>query len=219
MRSEGMLRDVSDEVFQRISCCMVMHRFPSGHRLFIEGNPAVQMASLRSGVVKISKLAKNGRTQISGIAGPGHVLGLEMLAGRPYGSTVETLTSVEVCMCDLEPLRRQVQEHPDVALGLAGLLCDRIAELETLVLGLGTSSTRARVAAHLLAFHRTPDDASAAGGGLELSRQDLADCLGMAKETLIRQLSAFAKARLIALRGGEIRLLDPDALERIAVAG
>jgi CRP/FNR family transcriptional regulator len=215
MRAQGILASIPQPAFDRISCCMTSYRFPARHHLFVEGNPSGQVAAIRSGYVKLFRVSEAARAHVMSVAGPGFFLGYEALIGRPHEATVETLTPVEVCMARTEELAAQMKEFPEVATGLTAFLCQRIYDLETKAFQLGTLSTRARLALHLLAYRPAPR----AAGAFEppaLSRQDLADMLGMAKETLIRQLAQLARRRLVHLAGNRISVLDAAALERFA---
>lgn len=221
MRSHGILSDVPQDVFERISCCMTPHRFPPRHRIFVEGNPGRDVAAIRRGLVKLSRQSSGGRVQLLGVVGVGAFLGHEALVDRPYRTTAETLGEAEVCMASRNELIHQVREFPDVALGVAGFLCHRIESLETLVLHLGTLPALQRVAGHLLTLARalpapTRPSEKALTLLLPLSRQEIADALGMARETLSRQLTRLADDGLIHVDGGRIRVLDPAGLEELA---
>ena len=54
---------------------------------------------------------------------------------------------------------------------------------------------------------------------LNLSRQDLADLTGMSKDSAIRILKEFEKDRIIALKGKEIKILNPEQLQSISRLG
>lgn len=225
MRSHGILADVPQDVFERISCCMTPHRFPARHRILVEGNPGRDVAAIRRGLVKLSRQSAGGRVQVLGVVGVGAFLGHEALVDRPYRTTAETLGDAEVCMASRNELLEQLREFPDVALGVAGFLCHRIESLETLVLHLGTLPALQRVAGHLLTLARalpSPTAATPESTGrpltllLPLTRQEIADALGMARETLSRQLSRLADDGLIHVAGGRIHVLDAAGLEMLA---
>lgn len=221
MRSHGILAGVPQDVFQRISCCMTPHRFPPRHRIFLEGNPGRAVAAVRRGLVKLSRQGTGGRVQVLGVVGVGAFLGHEALVDRPYRTTAETLADAEICMASRSEILQQIREFPDVALGVAGFLCQRIDSLETLVLHLGTLPALQRVAGHLLTLARAlPAPPRPAEVPLTLllplSRQEIADALGMARETLSRQLTRLSDDGLIQVDGGRIRILDPSGLEKLA---
>jgi CRP-like cAMP-binding protein len=219
MRSSGILKDVPEEILKLISCCMTNHKFPSKHLIFLEGNPSDQIGSIRKGALKLSKQGENGKTQIIGSVGPGFMVGYEAFLGKPYQSTVETLTDVELCMTTRGKIMRQMREFPDMAIGFVELLCHRICELEQKTFQLGAFSTRQRLAAYLLSVFESEACSDHKGSvRLTLSRQDIADSLGMAKETLIRLLTKFAENGVITLSGPSITINDPQKLSQILSA-
>jgi CRP-like cAMP-binding protein len=213
MRAHGILKDVPDDVMDLISCCMTTYKFPAKHVIFLEGNPCNQVGSIRKGVVKLSKHLENGKTQIVGSAGPGFLLGYEAFRDQPFQSTVETLTEVEMCMATREEIVQQLRQFPDVTMGLVEFLCQRITDLERKTLHLGTFSARQRLAAYLLSAS-DPTDLSSNDESAQpnLNRQEIADTLGMAKETLIRLLTAFAEKGIVRLDGPSIEVSDPQKL-------
>jgi CRP-like cAMP-binding protein len=216
MRAHGLLQGVPDEVFKRLSCCMTTYTFPAKHLIFVEGNPCNQLASIRKGMVKLSKHGENGRTLLVGTVGPGFLLGYEALHGKPSQSTAEALTYVELCMTTRQEVVNMMHRFPDVATGLIKLLCHRISELEMKTLQLGTFSARQRLASYLLSTHESDGCFGHQDSvGLGLSRQELADTLGMAKETLIRLLARFAARGLISIEKTAICVREPKALEQM----
>jgi len=219
MRTHGILRGTPQKTLDRMSCCMATYRFPARHVIALEGNPCRQVGSVRSGRVKLSKCGENGRVQIVGAAGVGFVLGYEGFLGRPFQSTAEALTDVEICMASHQDILQQMADCPELAKGLVTFLCHRIQELEHKALQLGTLSTRQRLAAYLLSMGSndngseptTPDQPP-------LTRQEIAEMLGMAKETLIRLLARFEQQNMIKLEGPNVVVKDPARLRHVLSA-
>jgi CRP/FNR family transcriptional regulator len=219
MRTRGILQGMPQHIFEALTCCMATYRFPAHHVIFHEGNPCHQIGSIRSGRVKLSKYGESGRTQIIATVGAGFLLGYESFLDRPYQSSAETLTEVELCMASRQDILRQVRDHPDVAMGLLNFLCHRIEVLERKTLQLGTLSTRQRLAAYLLSIHSgdgTPDDRSS--DQPPLTRREIAETLGMAKETLIRQLTKFEREHMIRLDGLTVIVKNPARLRQVLSA-
>ena len=219
MRTHGILRDTPKNVFDSLSCCMGTYRFPAHHVIALEGNPCHQVGSIRSGRIKLSKCGENGRVQIVGAAGIGFVLGYEGFLGRPFQSTAETLTDVEICMASHQDILQQMADCPDMAVGLVTFLCQRIEELERKALHLGTLSTRQRLAAYLLSIDSNDDNSDRRPiDQPPLTRQEIAETLGMAKETLIRLLAKFEQQQTIRLDGAAVVVNDPARLKQVLSA-
>jgi len=219
MRTHGILRGTPQKVLDRLACCMATYRFPPHHVIALEGNPCRQVGSIRSGRIKLSKCGENGRVQIVGAAGVGFVVGYEAFLGRPFQSTAETLTDVEICMASHQDILQQMADCPDLAKGLVAFLCHRIEELERKALHLGTLSTRQRLAAYLLSIGSNDDGPNQyAADQPPLTRQEIAETLGMAKETLIRLLAKFEQQQMIRLDGATVVIKDPARLRHVLSA-
>jgi CRP-like cAMP-binding protein len=214
MRTSGILEDVPKEAFKSLTCCLTLCRFPARHNIFLEGNPSQQLGSIRSGAVKLSKYSENGKTQIIGVAGPGYLLGYEVFEDRPYHTTAETLTEVEICLTTRDKLVEYMKACPEIFLGLVRFLSRRISDLEQKTLYLGAYTTRQRLAAYLISVVDV-EDSNGNSNPLNLSRQEIADTLGMAKETLIRLLGRFAEKGMVVLNGTSITVTDRQKLVRM----
>jgi CRP-like cAMP-binding protein len=219
MRSRGILKDVPQEIFESITCCMRTHKFPAKHLIFLEGNPCNQIGSIRKGIIKLTKSAENGKWQNVGMLSPGLLLGYEGFLGRPYQSTAQAVTDVELCMAPHAEIMEQLRQFPNMTMALIGLLCHRIGELEQRALQLGTLSGRQRLAAYLLARCEAEENMDSTNGTIaHQSRQEMAEMLGMAKETLIRLLGKFAELRIININGPNIVIIDPQKLAQMLTA-
>ena len=93
------------------------------------------------------------------------------------------------------------------------LLANNISEKETQLLNLAYSSLRKRVADSLIKLstkYKTDGDRPFT---IEMSRENLANIAGTAKESLIRTLSDFKDEKLIDIRAGEIVILNEKKLQ------
>jgi CRP-like cAMP-binding protein len=171
------------------------------------GDPARGVFVVRRGAVMLVGTLPDGRRQIYDILGPGDVFGL---SDRPvHGHDAVALTD-----CVTEPFgSAQTQAADVVAAALA-----TIARQHRHAMLLGRLTALERVAAGVL---RLSEVLSADGVGFDcpLSRQDLADWLGLVIETVSRNLTALQRRGLIGVarftrfeirdRAGLDRLLEP----------
>ena len=139
-----------------------------------------------------------------------------MFQGKPFQSTAETLTDVVLCTTTRAAITDQMRKFPDVALGMVSFFAHRIGELEKKTLSLGAFSARQRLAAHLLDAQKSESPFGQNGSiGLNLSRQETADTLGMAKETLIRLLTKFNSEGLVTIEGTSIFVRNSCKLSEV----
>jgi CRP/FNR family transcriptional regulator len=175
--------------------------------IFIAGDPADQLFEIESGAVMVLRLLPDGRRQILDIAGPGRLIGL-------------TAGAVQDCSAiALRPTRVRSASAAQQSPAVLRAMFTEIHRLRDLATALGRKTAAERIAGFLVAL--------AQGGGasrLELrvpvSRQEIADHLGLAIETVCRNFKALERRGLIGIDGFfGVTILDETALRRIAEGG
>ena len=176
--------------------------------IFIAGDPADQLFEIESGAVMVLRLLPDGRRQILDIAGPGRLIGL-------------TAGAVQDCSAiALRPTRvRRVSDAagPQNADVLRAMFAE-IHRLRDLATALGRKTASERIAGFLISL--TQGGASRFKLHLPVSRQEIADHLGLAIETVCRNFKAFERRGLIEIDGFYgVTILDDPALRGIAEGG
>jgi CRP/FNR family transcriptional regulator len=193
-------------------------RLAAGQPLFHQGDSANRVFSVTSGMLKLYKLMPDGRRQVIGFAFPGDFLGLAREAEQ--GCTAEALVDAQLCGFPRSRFDRFVEGAPEMAGELyAKAACDLGAAQEQLVL-LGRKTALERLASFFVAMI---ERAERAGSGqvpafnLPMSRADIADYLGLTKETVSRVLAELRKRRLVRLQAlNRVEILDRTALAATA---
>jgi CRP-like cAMP-binding protein len=199
--------------------CRTTHRFRPGHLLYYERSPATGIFVIESGRAKVYKTGAAGKPYILRLAGPGEVLALEAIfnGGRLY-STAQMLARGVVHHIDSDRARELMHHDSRLAVLVAGQLASELSASNEERLELAQAAVRERMARLLTSLalsHGVPDELGVRID-LRLSREELAEMIGTAQETAIRQLSDFKDSRLIHLRGRSITVLDLDRLAKTA---
>lgn len=183
-----------------------------GAELFTQGRPADYVYRVVSGVVRTSRLAEDGRRQIGDFHFSGEMLGLE--DGAEHGFSAEALGACEVLVIRRRTLEAEAGRDLAVSEALRRAGADRLRKMQAHLIQIGRKSAIERVAAVLAQFARQADQEVVE---LPMSRQDIADYLGLTIETvsrMISQLQASKVIRLTTLR--QMRICDPQALRQLA---
>jgi CRP/FNR family transcriptional regulator len=191
----------------------------AGQTLFYEGDAATNVFNLTTGTLRLSKLLPDGRRQIAGFVFPGDFLGITM--EEEHAFTAEAVTASELCRFPRARFDDFVEAHPHLERRLYALAAHELAAARQQLVLLGRKTAAERVASFLLMLASRADAEGEAEAGdevvLPMSRNDIADYLGLRIETVSRELSALKAARLIQLTGTHrIRLVDRDRLEELA---
>lgn len=172
-------------------------RFAQHETIFAEGDSADCVYKVLTGAVRLCKMLADGRRQIIDFALPGDYFGFEM--DREHASTAEALGQAIVLRCQRSRLERLERERQDVRASLMHTLRRDLWAAQNHLLMLGRQTAKERVASFLLlmAQRRKPDGCKAIE--VPMSRQDIADYLGLTIETVCRALSELKKTGVIAV--------------------
>ncbi len=190
----------------------------SGQVLFYEGDYPSGLYCINRGKVKLTKTGEAGREQIVRLAREGDVVGYRALvSGTPYELTATVIEDASVCFIPRRTFHSLMAGNPSLTGKIIRQLTQDLARAEQKQVSLAQKQVRERLAETLLMlkeFYGTEDDHHTLRS--KLSREDIANYIGTATETVIRYLSEFAKEGMIVLDGRKIRIVDTAALREAA---
>ncbi len=173
--------------------------------VFFESDPADYLFNIIDGHVRIHKSLADGRRQITGFLYSGDFLGLSVAGMYPYGA--ETITPTTFCRFSRKGLTKIIEKYPAFEHNLLQLASHELAAAQEHVLLLGRKTAVERLSSFILNVtakqHGGLDNGTAI---LPMTRQDIADYLGLTIETVSRTFTRLKK-------GGAIRLPEPDLVE------
>ncbi len=184
--------------------------------IYYEGDPAKRLYELVKGSVMLYKLLPDGRRQVVEVLRPGDIFGLA--GGEENDCTAETLTDSEIQEIDL----KQVESSDQLQRTLTRCLTNQMRVLHEHAVLLGRKSAVERVASFLM--HLVPDRGGVGCVGpyhenedgcdlqLHMTRQEIADYLGLTIETVSRVVSDLK-------RRGVIRVDRADRIHLNRVCG
>lgn len=187
-------------------------RFEHNSEIFGEGEPAEYFYRVVKGAVRTYKLLNDGRRQISAFHMAGDIFGLE--AGREHRFTADAIADSTVLVIKRSTLMALANRDSEIASGLWAQATGDLLRAQDHMLLLGRKNAHERVASFLLEMaergtvHESVE--------LPMSRQDIADYLGLTIETVSRTLTLLESESAIELpTSRRILLRDPAALRRL----
>ena len=185
---------------------------PPGAALFWEGDEAGQIFDVLEGVLRVYRIMSDGRRAVIGFVYPGDVMGVSFQ--NRYLYTAEAVTEVRVRRFARGRFFATINDSPVLQPQLFAILCDETSAAQDQMLLLGRKNAEERVVSFLLAIHRKR------GGGAEIelpmTRQDMADYLGLTIETVSRTFTQLAQSGTIALESSRrIVFRNRSALNRL----
>jgi CRP/FNR family transcriptional regulator len=178
--------------------------FSPGQTIVIEGDPIRHYVRIVRGTVRLYKAIADGRRQVVDFLGEGQCFGLTGLDRHSYSA--EAVSPVTLIRYPRQTLEAAIQTDPGLAQALFRLACTELDQAQQQMLLLGRKSADEKIASFLLALAERGDRGRADHPledivHLPMSRQDMADYLGLTIETVSRTLTRFKRLGLIDLIG------------------
>ncbi len=189
-----------------------------GKHVFRLGDQFHAIYAIRSGSVKTYTMTDAGSEQITGFHLPGELIGLDAIAtgAHPCGAkALETATVCELPFLQLEELAVQV---PSLQHQLLRLMSKEILSDGELLTLLGKKSAEERLAALIFSLSMRFKERGFSPNEfrLSMSRNDIADYLGLAVETVSRLFTRFQQQGLIDVQNKQVTIRDHDRLKELA---
>ncbi len=206
------------EVVEQSKTCAT---YKKGDFIFNESAIPLGVYCILSGVIKLVRTNLDGKEQILRFAQSGDVLGYRaLIADEPLVSSAVCIEDSVACFIPKHIFLNIIDENTAISKDLMKALSHELGVVEERVQSLAQKSVRERLAETLLFLHATfksnnlGEDVIA----ITLPREDIANIVGTATETVIRLLSEFKSDKLIELEGKKIKLLEKTKLEKISHA-
>ncbi|MES2765426.1 MAG: Crp/Fnr family transcriptional regulator [Bacteroidota bacterium] len=192
--------------------------YKSGHTIFSEGSYPSGLYCIHKGKVKIFKNGAEGKDQILRFAKEGDIIGYKaILSDQPYSASATALEDAVVCFIPKKSYFDVLQLSPQLALKMMQLLTHELKTAETRIVELAQKPLRERLAEAILILKETFGfEENTTTIDVSLTREDIANIIGTATESVIRLLSEFKKDKLIELNGRKISIVDMKKLIKTA---
>jgi CRP-like cAMP-binding protein len=201
--------DELDGISKSRSCLV----FKKGQIIYHEGMRVNGIYCLHGGIAKVTKLGPKGKDQILKFMQPGDLAGYRsMVSNEPMAGSLVAHTEVRACFIPKEIFLSTLRENPAFSLDLLKESCHELGEWGKIVTHMAQKSVKERLAELLLLLQATFGTTEDGVMDIQLTREELANMVGTATESLIRLLSELKKDGIIESSGKKIKILNISAL-------
>ncbi|MDK4681110.1 fumarate/nitrate reduction transcriptional regulator Fnr [Kingella negevensis] len=192
-------------------------RVKKGEYLFHSGEPFSSLYAIRTGFFKTTVNLQDGRDQVTGFFMSGELVGMDGISINKYICDAVALEDSEVCELPFDKLEELQKYAPHITLHFFRLMSREIVRDQSVMLLLGNMRAEERLAVFLM---NLSDRLSMRGFAaydfiLRMSREEIGSYLGLKLETVSRTLSRFNQEGLISVEHRHIKILQPEALQKI----
>ncbi|AEA45174.1 response regulator [Fluviicola taffensis] len=198
---------------KELSMSRDMRHYKKKDVVFMEGAYPKGVYFINKGKIKVFQKNDQGKELISSLHKDGDFFGfLSLLKDEQYTHSAAVLEAAEIYMIPKEDFFSLIYKNAEVAKKFIGILSDNLLENEQQLIRLAYSSVRKRVAEALVKLSDTYKKETDQQFSMNVSREDLANLVGTAKETVIRTLSDFKEDKYIEITGSMITILEYEKL-------
>ena len=213
LKNVPLFRGLTPAELEEIRACLHEKSYAEGDTLFHETGSCERVFIVRTGRVKVFRMSTGGREQVLETLGPG-----DTCACNPgsvewaCASSAEALTACTVWFLSRDNYVRMVNTRANVSHALNRLFAEKLNKLSCLVEDVSLNDVRKRLAKFLLDLR-----AESASDTLQVpfTRQEIAQRIGTARETVARHLYEMKRKKLIEIKPKQIVLLNKAGLQKI----
>jgi CRP-like cAMP-binding protein len=202
------------ECFSRHKSTLLIKK---GETLMEEGDPVNGFYCVKNGKFKLTKLNSNGKDQIITYIKEGYIVGhRSLLCEEPAGLTVTALEDSFACFVPKEDLLCSIKQNPQFALELLKNISQQLNDANCGIAKMAQKTVKQRLADTLIYLEELFGEDKNGYIDVLLTREEIANTIGTATESVIRLLSGFKSDNVIKLKGKKILILDLQKLKNIS---
>lgn len=191
--------------------------YKKGSYIYHEGSRITGSYFIQTGIIKVYKTGTDGKEQIIRFAKPGEIIGFRsVFSNEPACTTAQVHEDCQLCFIPSEIMINLVKTNGNFALDLVHLACKELGEANEYITDIAQKTVRERVAEVLLQLRNNFGVDQEQYLQISLTREELANIVGTATESVIRLLSEFKDDSIIQLQGRKIKILNLAALTKTA---
>jgi CRP-like cAMP-binding protein len=191
--------------------------YKKGTYIYHEGNRIAGIYIVMKGILKIFKTGIDGKEQIIRFAKPYELIAFRsVLSGELACTTAKTLEDCVLGYIPQETLFHLVKTNGQFSLELLQLACRELGEANEYITDIAQKTVRERLAEILVHLKENFGLDQENSLQISLTREELANIVGTATESVIRLLSEFKSDKLIEINGRKIKILNYNLLRKIA---
>ena len=191
--------------------------FTVGQEIFRQGDTFQKIYAVKTGTFKSSRLDELGNEYIVGFHLQGELIGLDGIYPQSYTCTTVALDTGVLCEMDYESLTKLCSEIPALQRQLLRLLSRDIYDSNVSQADNAEKTAEQKLAAflHNLSARYEIRGYSATEFILAMTRQDIANHLGMTPETISRLLKRFRQKSILSIENRTLSIKNIDQLSQI----
>ncbi|KPF83994.1 Crp/Fnr family transcriptional regulator [alpha proteobacterium AAP38] len=196
-----------------------VRRAAAEERIFAKGDPGDSLYVILRGRVAVQTESDEAKVMLLNILDTGSLFGeIAMLDGGERTATVVAQEATELLRIDRRDFMPFLLQRPDLCVRLMTVLCERVRWTSAIIEDTVFLNVPRRLAKRILMLSQAYGRATDAGTRITtfVSQEDLANMLGVSRESVNKTLKQFQTAGAISYRNGYIIVHDESFLDQVS---
>ncbi len=212
-----LFKKLTDEELNRLNFEKSCSSYRKGTIVYREGSRLTGFYCVTRGIIKIFKTGIDGKEQILRFAKRGEIIAYRSLLSQELAcTTAKVIEEAVLCHVPYQTLLYLIQNNWQFAHHMLQIVCRELREANDYITDIAQKSVRERLAEVLLLLKENFELDHQNTLQISLTREELANMVGTATESVIRLLSEFRQDNLIELQGRKIKFLNISGLRKVA---
>jgi CRP/FNR family transcriptional regulator len=211
-RKFSLFNNISDVELNGLDHAKSCSYYKKNQALFVEGSYPRGVYCINQGKVKVFARGDEGKEQIIHIAKQGEIIGFRsMFSEEAYKVSAATLEESNICFIGRDEFLNMIDTNQTLRNAIIKELSKELGDRALFITNMAQKSVRERLAFALLILDEIYGDEQ-----INLTREDLANFVGTATETLIRLLRDFKDEGIIETHTRKVEIINRDKLLNLA---
>jgi CRP-like cAMP-binding protein len=212
-----LFKKLTESEFAQLNYDKTCSLYKKGSIIYREGSRLTGFYCVTRGIIKIFKTGMDGKEQIIRFAKRGEIIAYRSLLSQELACTTsKVIEEAVLCHIPYQTLIYLIQNNWEFSHHMLQIVCKELREANDFITDIAQKTVRERLAEILLLLKDSFELDQAKTLQISLTREELANMIGTATESVIRLLSEFKQDKLIELQGRKIKLLNIPALTKAA---
>ncbi len=212
-----LFKKLTDEELNRLNYEKSCSSYRKGTIVYREGSRLTGFYCVTRGIVKIFKTGIDGKEQIIRFAKRGEIIAYRSLLSQELAcTTAKIIEEAVLCHVPYQTLLYLIQNNWQFSHHMLQIVCRELREANDYITDIAQKSVRERLAEVLLLLKEDFELDHQNTLQISLTREELANMVGTATESVIRLLSEFRQDNLIELQGRKIKFINISGLRKVA---
>jgi len=212
-----LFKKLTEQELSQLNYDKTCSLYTKGSIIYREGSRLTGFYCVSRGILKIFKTGIDGKEQIIRFAKKGDIIAYRSLLSKELAcTTAKVIEETVLCHVPYQTLLYLIQNNWQFSHHMLQIVCKELREANDYITDIAQKSVRERLAEVLLLLKENFDLDNANTLQISLTREELANMVGTATESVIRLLSEFKQEQLIDVQGRKIKFMNVPGLTKVA---